>query len=154
MRAVRGAVVARDLTIREVRADEIPALAALATAVYAAAFGRSMSMEDLETQLRNTRSENYFRSAIVKDTILVAIREGAIAGYAQLCDVRVPVAGATSADRELHALYVDTRLQGQGIGGALIDAAFVRSRFTSATGSRRPGIATSPWAASSSAATS
>jgi ribosomal protein S18 acetylase RimI-like enzyme len=115
--------------IRPVRADDVPALSSLASRTYAAAFGASMSADDLAAQLKATRSEAYFRNAIRGDTILVAVIDWSIVGYVQLSDVRIPVEGVTSADQELFALYVDGERQGQGIGKALLDAALAHERF-------------------------
>jgi ribosomal protein S18 acetylase RimI-like enzyme len=115
--------------IRPVRADDVPALSSLASRTYAAAFGASMSADDLAAQLKATRSEAYFRNAIRGDTILVAVIENAIVGYVQLSDLDIPVEDATAADQELIALYVVVERQGQGIGKALLDAALAHERF-------------------------
>jgi len=117
------------MIIRPVLANEIAALSALASRTYTETFGASMSAEDLAAQLKATRSEDYFRNALREDTILVAVIDGAIAGYVQLSDVRIPIEGAGPSDQELFALYVRSDLQRQGIGKALMDEAFVHERF-------------------------
>jgi diamine N-acetyltransferase len=115
--------------IRPVQADDVRALSSLASRTYIAAFGASMSADDLAAQLKATRSEAYFRNTIREDTILVAVIENSIVGYVQLSDVRIPIDDVTSADQELFALYVSGERQGQGIGTALIEAALAHERF-------------------------
>jgi ribosomal protein S18 acetylase RimI-like enzyme len=132
--------------IRPVSVDETAALAALAARTYAETFGASMSREDLEAQLQATRSADYFRSALQEDTILVAVIDGAIVGYVQLSDVRIPVEGVTSADQELFALYVSGERQGQGIGKALLEAALAHVRLA-----RAPRIFLDVWDANTRA---
>lgn len=66
------------------------------------------------------------------DTILLALRDGTLVGYIQLSEVRIPVAGASAADQELFALYVDAALHGQGIGSALMDPALSHPRLKGA----------------------
>jgi ribosomal protein S18 acetylase RimI-like enzyme len=115
--------------IRAVETHEIAALSALASRTYGEAFGASMSAEDLAAQLKATRSEEYFHRVLQTDTILVAVLDGAIFGYVQLSEVRIPIEGVTGADQELAALYVVSEHQGQGIGKALLEAALAHERF-------------------------
>ena len=72
------------ITIRQAEAAGVAALSVLAAHTYALAFGHSMSAEDLATQIRETRSESYFRRAMQTDSVLVAVASGKIAGYVQL----------------------------------------------------------------------
>lgn len=117
------------MIIRPVEAHEIPALSALASRTYAEAFGASMNAAELAVQLSATRSEAYFEKAVREDAILVAVVDGAIVGYVQVSDVRIPIAGVEASDQELFALYVLPDHQGKGIGTALMDAAFAHERF-------------------------
>lgn len=113
-------------TVREATPTDIAALSALARETYTAAFGRSMSAEDLATQLRDTRSESYFTAALRTDAILVAFVDAALAGYIQLC-------GQPANDNvEINAIYVAQPMQGQGIGTALLEAAANHSRIAEA----------------------
>jgi ribosomal protein S18 acetylase RimI-like enzyme len=117
------------VVIRPVHVDEVGALASLAARTYAQTFGASMSAEDLAAQLKATRSEDYFRRVVGHDVVLVALIDGALAGYIQLSDVRIPVTDARSTDQELFALYVAPERQGRGIGKALMQAALGHERM-------------------------
>ena len=66
------------MIVRRVETHEIAALSALASRVYAETFGASMSEADLDSQLRATRSESYFRQAMSTDTVLVALIDSEI----------------------------------------------------------------------------
>lgn len=130
------------MTIRPLQEQDIPALAALAAKTYAETFGHSMTREQLEAQVRETRSEACFRSAIQTDTILVALVEQQLAGYLQLGSiqggvrggfrggVRGHIQGVQPGPRDLavHAVYIHADHQGQGLGRALMDAAFDHPR--------------------------
>ena len=120
--------------IRELQKDDIPALAELAAKTFTETFGHSFRPEELETQIRETRSEDCFRSATNSDTILVAIIDERLAGYVQLSDVKVDVQGVKPGpnDQAVAAIYIHSDYQAQGIGRALMDAAFEHSRFENA----------------------
>jgi ribosomal protein S18 acetylase RimI-like enzyme len=114
------------ITVRTAKAVDIAALSALASETYAAAFGHSMSAEDLAAQLRDTRSENYFEAALQTDAILLAFVGGALAGY-------LHIRGQPQDDDvEINALYVAPAMQGQGIGTALLEIASAHSRLADA----------------------
>lgn len=119
------------MIIRPIQEKDISALADLAAKTYAETFGHSFTPEDLEIELKETRSENYFRSVIGKDTILVAFKNEKLAGYVQLSDVKVDVQGVKPSpnDQAINALYVHSDFQGMGIGKELMNAAFGHPRF-------------------------
>jgi len=106
--------------IREASAADVPALADLARRTWLDAFGDSLSPEDAEAAADETRSEERFRCALGERTILVAEEDDALAGYAEL------------DDEWLHRLYVETALQGRGIGSTLLKAALAHPRLAAA----------------------
>lgn len=122
------------MMIRPLNENDIPALAYLAAKTFTETFGHSFTPEELETQIKETRSEEYFRSVIGKDTILLALKDERLAGYVQLSDMKVEVQGIEPGinDQAINAIYVHSDFQGQGIGKALMDAAFNHPRFTKA----------------------
>jgi ribosomal protein S18 acetylase RimI-like enzyme len=120
--------------IRELRKDDISALAKLAAKTFTETFGHSFTPEELKTQIKETRSEPCFRSVMDGDTILVAIMDDELAGYVQLGDVKVNVQGVKPrpGDQAVNAIYIHSDYQGKGIGRALMDAAFEHRRFQNA----------------------
>ena len=103
--------------IRPARADDVPALADLARRTWLDAFGASVSPENAIAEAEEGRSEERFRAALDKQTILVAEENGALVGYVEF------------DDRELHRLYVETAVQGRGIGRALLQVALAHPRL-------------------------
>jgi diamine N-acetyltransferase len=119
-------------TIRPAAPDDVPALADLAKRTWSDAFGSSVSPEDEAAELETTRSPAYFVHALERDTILVAESEGGLLGYVQFGDVDVPGVEARPGDQELHRVYVETALQGQGLGRELMNAALEHPRLAEA----------------------
>jgi ribosomal protein S18 acetylase RimI-like enzyme len=104
----------------------VPALADLALRTWTDAFGESTA--DLE----QTRSEAYFAQALREKVVLVAEARGALVGYVQIGDVEIPEVEAQPRDQALQRLYVETDLQGSGIGRALLQAALRHPRLANA----------------------
>ena len=106
--------------IRAAKPSDIPALSELAKRTWADAFGSSVSAEDAAAELEETRSEEYFEQALQTDTILVAELGSELRAYVQF------------GNGTLRRLYVDTELQGRGIGGELLEAALEHPRLADA----------------------
>jgi ribosomal protein S18 acetylase RimI-like enzyme len=111
-------------TIRQARADDVPALSELAKRTWADAFAHSVSPEDAAAELATTRSEAHFLAALREHTILVADAGGALVGYVAFGPVDIPEVDPEPGDRALRRLYVDSAWHGRGVGRRLIDAAF------------------------------
>jgi diamine N-acetyltransferase len=120
------------MTIRPAREADLPALAALAQRTWAAAFGVSLSAQELAAELEENRSEEYFRAALGVDTTLVAELDGDLVGYVQFGDVTIPEVDARPGDRGLRRVYVATELHGRGIGRELMNAALAHPRLAAA----------------------
>jgi ribosomal protein S18 acetylase RimI-like enzyme/aminoglycoside phosphotransferase (APT) family kinase protein len=119
-------------TIRVAVPDDVAALSALAKRTWSDAFGGGMSVQDEAAELEEGRSETYFADALVKKTILVAEEDGALLGYVQFGDVGIPEVQLRPGDRGLHRLYVETTLQGRGIGRKLLETALQHPRLAEA----------------------
>jgi ribosomal protein S18 acetylase RimI-like enzyme len=122
-----------ELRIREATPVDVPALSDLAKRTWSNAFGDSVSGDDEAVELEETRSETYFISALKEKTILVAVRSDALVGYVQFGDVDIPEVEARPGDRELHRIYVETALQGRGVGRSLMNAALGHPRLAVAS---------------------
>lgn len=112
-----------DIKIEPVQASELPELADLAARTFSDAFGADMDPEDLAKTLAENRSVRYFESSMKDSNVLVAKNNDKIVGYVQYGTIKIPEANAGKDDRELGRLYVETALQGKGIGRRLMDAA-------------------------------
>lgn len=104
----------------------------LAGRTWADAFGDSVSPQDLKAELEMTRSIEYFRSALKRDTILVAEAGDTLVGYVQFGDVEIAEAEQRPGDQGLHRVYIETALHGNGIGRELMNAALNHPRLSQA----------------------
>jgi diamine N-acetyltransferase len=109
-----------DTRIRAATPRDVPALAGLAQRTWSDAFGDGVSPDDVAAELEETRSEVYFVRALAEKTILVAEHNGALVGYVQF------------GDAEIQRLYVETELQGRGLGRMLMEAALEHPRLSRA----------------------
>lgn len=121
------------LTIRPATLSDVPALSELAKRTWSDAFGYSVSPEDEALELEERRSETYFTDALTERTILVAVRNNALEGYVEFGDVDIPKVEVRPGDQELHRMYVETELQGQGLGRRLMNAALQHPRLADAS---------------------
>jgi len=120
------------LLIRPAQTGDVRALSALAKRTWSAEFGSSLSPDDEVVELEETRSEAYFSNALPEKTILVAEANGALLGYVQFGDVEIPEVDARPGDQGLQRLYVETALQGCGLGRRLMNAALQHPRLAEA----------------------
>jgi diamine N-acetyltransferase len=116
------------MIIHELIQTDIPALARLAQKTYILAFGQTMTKEELQDVLK-LRSEDYFRSNINKDTILVAYEKKKLLGFIQFGKADYDSIETTDKDIKLDKIYVDSNNQGKGIGKQLMDAMLTHKRL-------------------------
>jgi len=119
------------VSLRPARPQDAPALAALATDAFVAAFGHLYRREDLGAFLAEHRTAEVYRRDLADPgtRITLAEAEGALAGYA-LIHWPSEFAGQSDASRPLalHQLYCAPAMTGHGIGGALMDWALTEAR--------------------------
>jgi ribosomal protein S18 acetylase RimI-like enzyme len=111
------------MIIQTVENEEIEELADLAGRVFSDSFGHSFTKKELESVIKSSRSPEYFRKALNEGIILVAIIDGKIVGYVQFGSVKIPEIEPSTDIGELGRVYIETKLQGQGIGEKLSKAA-------------------------------
>lgn len=109
--------------IRRAEAADLPALTALATATYRAAFGASFPPGELAQYMVRHLAPEAFARSIAGDPVLLAETRGgwALAGYLHAG----PTTAGDPAPWEIHRLYVAAPYQGQGLSGRLLAAALV-----------------------------
>ena len=103
--------------------EDAAALAALATRLRSAARARRRSPRARGPYLQTGRSPAYFRRVLGERTILVAVAEAQLVGYAQFGPVTLREVRPDTSNRALNRLHVATSLEGRGIGRRLMHAA-------------------------------
>lgn len=116
----------QDITIKALEYNDLEELSDLASKTYTETFGHSFTKEELETQIKETRSLSYFRSAMKEDTILTAWRNNILVGYIQFGQIKFDTEqiSISAKDKAINALYVHSDFQGKGLGRMLMDEAF------------------------------
>ncbi|MBW3568909.1 GNAT family N-acetyltransferase [Candidatus Parcubacteria bacterium] len=109
--------------IRDAKRSDLKELSRLAKETCIEAFGQVLTNTQLEEQIAQTRSEDYFNAILGKENIMLALSENQIVGYVQFGSLRSSFKNSTKNDRELWRLYIDSDNQGQGIGKALLETA-------------------------------
>ncbi len=118
--------------IRPATFSDVPALSELARRTWSDAFGEGVSPDDEALELDESRSEIYFAKTLREKTILVAEEDGALLGYVQFGNVAIREVQVQPGDQGLERLYVETAVQGRGLGRRLMDAALQHPRLAEA----------------------
>jgi ribosomal protein S18 acetylase RimI-like enzyme len=121
-----------NVQIAPLQKNDLQELADLAARTFADTYGLYISEEALRGAIANSRSVDYFERALLTDIILVAKEGRQALGYVQYGKVKIPEVSAGVRDRELDKLFVDSHIQGRGIGHMLIDAALADPLLASA----------------------
>lgn len=112
-------------TIAPATRADIPALAHLAKATFAATFEHLYSTEDLNDHISKKYNESTFCEALntPKTNILLARLGQQIIGYMQLGTLTLPVADAATGAMEIQRLYLLHAHHGQGYADQLMHTA-------------------------------
>jgi len=103
---------------------EAPALAALGARLFRATYGEQVPQADIEQYVAaNFTAEAQAREiAGAGAAVLVAADASGLMAYAQLRSSTPPLAGAEPGALEIARFYLDSRLHGKGLAGALMAA--------------------------------
>ncbi len=110
-------------TIRRATAADVPPLAALSAAAFAAKFGHLYPPDVLATFVARTYSKSAI-AALVSDTataVWVATDGARLLGYAMLCGCRLPHPEVTTHCIELKRFYTAPEITGQGLGTRMMN---------------------------------
>jgi len=114
-------IASKTIELRPAERGDIALLAPFAARMFTAKFGHIYHPKDLQLHLDMSCSEHYFESIFAECHIMLAWDDAqAIRGFAKWGDCALPVEAAQSPVMEIHRLYVDPSLQGQGIGHRLM----------------------------------
>lgn len=123
------------LTVRGAVPGDLAALTALSQKTFTDKFGPLYNPQDLTTFLEVSHGEAAYRDYLAdpENLIRVAEYDNAMLGAYLLCSpLSLPAEGALPGAVEMKRLYVDTPLQGRGLGSRFVDEALSWARKRSA----------------------
>jgi len=119
------------LVFRDAEADDVTALTALARKTFTDKFGHLYREEDLVEFLADSHDPNLYRDWIADPDVLVRVCEadgGEMSAYLLCSPLSLPAPDPEPGALELKRVYVDSTLQGRGIGSRFIDEALAWAR--------------------------
>jgi diamine N-acetyltransferase len=128
-------MTATDVTYRDATPDDCDALAVLMRETFCATFAHLYRPSDLAAFLEASyTSAQQYAEIIDPDTeTRLAVRDGALVGYAQIGPFKLPYDAGPAHALELYRLYLREEVQGKGVASALMDWAMTRMRERAAT---------------------
>jgi ribosomal protein S18 acetylase RimI-like enzyme len=110
--------------IRRATAADAPALTEFGARTFKESFGKDNTAEDMEKHLASAWRLDLQRAEVMDPSIdtLVAISNGAFAGFAMVRERHSPPGVSTVKPVELWRFYVDKPWQGRGVAQALMRA--------------------------------
>lgn len=128
MTSEAGALAVR---VRDANPADLTALAALSRKTFTDKFGQIYDPADLEQFLEDSHSETVYRKWLADPAIFIRVAEddaGALAAYLLCSPLTLPAKEALPGAMELKRLYVDSSLQGRGLGSKFIEEAISWAR--------------------------
>ncbi|OZB15348.1 MAG: GNAT family N-acetyltransferase [Hyphomonas sp. 34-62-18] len=122
---------ARPLTVRNALPGDLAALVALSQKTFTDKFGHLYNPEDLAGFLEESHGAAVYARWLADPRNLIRVAEtetGALAAYLLCSPLSLPAENALPGAVELKRLYVDTPLQGRGLGSRFVDEALAWAR--------------------------
>ena len=122
---------ARPLTVRNAVPGDLVALVALSQKTFTDKFGHLYNPEDLAGFLEESHGAAVYARWLADPRNLIRVAEtetGALAAYLLCSPLSLPAENALPGAVELKRLYVDTPLQGRGLGSRFVDEALAWAR--------------------------
>lgn len=114
------------IRIRDAQPDDLDALVALSRKTFTDKFGHLYRAEDLASFLDAEHGRDVYETALAAPGNLLRVAEtgdGALGAYLACGKLTLPASDAPPGCVELKRLYVDTPLQGRGLGTRFIEEA-------------------------------
>ena len=122
------------VTYRDASPDDSAALSGLMRDTFVETFAHLYRPEDLHAFLAAsyTPAQQYAELIDADTETRVAVRDGALVGYAQIGAFKLPFDAGSARALELYRLYVREDVKGQGVAATLMDWALTRMRARNA----------------------
>jgi diamine N-acetyltransferase len=119
-----------EVTYRDATPEDCDALAALMRETFCATFAHLYRPADLAAFLEAsyTPAQQYAEIIDPDTETRLAVRDGALVGYAQIGPFKLPYDAGPAHALELYRLYLREDVQGKGVAAALMDWAMTRMR--------------------------
>jgi ribosomal protein S18 acetylase RimI-like enzyme len=118
--------VLQSLSFRDAAADDVAGLTAFARKTFSDKFAHLYNPEDLAAYLEEAHSPDVYRNWLADPDVLIRIcetEEAAMRAYLLCSPLSLPAPDPQPGAVELKRVYVDSSLQGRGIGSRFIDEA-------------------------------
>ncbi|KCZ92534.1 acetyltransferase [Hyphomonas hirschiana VP5] len=119
------------LKVRDAGPGDLAALTALSQKTFTDKFGQLYNPEDLAAFLEESHGMDAYRGYLTGPENLVRVAEygdGKLGAYLLCSPLSLPAEGALPGAVEMKRLYVDTPLQGEGLGSRFVDEALAWAR--------------------------